>query len=435
MSAQTTEIRRTVAIAFVVASLAVSPSAAAQAAADTLRLSLEEARSMALERNPAYRAAALAPAAARGELRQVGALAPNPELELEAPAAATEGSVEDYEAWAWQEIEWAGQRGLRINAAEAGLAAARSSRLAAARRTVAGVSRAFFAAVAAGRRLALAEEMLADNERLTAAVEIRFEAGEVSALDADVTGVETGQLTARALAVRRDMVATELELGRELGVSPSVRIVPALPDPLAETPSPESLDRDSLIAQALADRAELRRLQAEVERTRLAVRLAGREAIPNLRLGVRRGREGGTDAWGLGVGLEVPLWNRNGGRADRADAEHGQATYALAAAELRVEADVVRSLTAYATARERLDVYETEVLGPARASRRRLATAYQSGKLGLTDLLILRTRLLDAELSYWDAWLDARTAWIDLQAATAGIPASELDLDESDGLR
>lgn len=434
MSVHTTKIHRTVAIAFVMASLVVTPCAAAQAATDTLRLGLEEAQRIALEENPDYRTAALAPAAARGELRQVEALAPNPELEFEAPAAATDGSVEDYEAWAWQEIEWAGQRGLRIDAAEAGLAAARSSHLAAARRTAAGVSRAFFAAVAAGRRLSLAEEMLADNERLAAAVQIRFEAGEVSALDADVTGVETGQLTARALTARRDMVAAELELGRELGVSPSVRIEPVPPDPLAELPSPASLNRDSLIAQALAGRAELRRLQTEVERARLAASLASREAIPNLRLGVRHGREGSTDAWGLGVGLEVPLWNRNDGRTDRADAEHGQATYALAAAELRVEADVVRSLTAYATARERLDVYDAEVLGPARASRRRLATAYESGKLGLTDLLILRTRLLDAELGYWDAWLDARTAWIGLEAATAGIPASEFELDETERL-
>lgn len=436
MSDHTIQRQVGAAIVLIGMSLSLAPHMPAQEAPrDTVRLTLEQARRMALRRNPAYRAEALDTVVARGELRQAGALAPNPEVEFEAPTAATDGSIEDYEVWAWQAVEWAGQRGLRKDAAESGLEAARSSQLAAARRTVADVSSAFFAAVAAERRVAVAEELLADNDRLAEAVRIRFEAGEVSALDADLTGVETGELTARVLAVRRDRVVAELALGRALGLSPGVRVQPDLSADRADDPTPATIDRDSLLERAVAERADVQRLRAEVERTRLAARLAGREAIPDLRLGVRRGREGGTNAWGLGLGLEVPLWNRNGGRADRAEAEYGQANFSLAAAELRVEAEVLGALTAFSTARQRLEVYEREVLEPARTSRQRLATAYESGRLGLTDLLILRTRLLDAELRYWDAWLEARTAWVDLQAAAGAIPVPEHDTDESDQLR
>lgn len=427
--------RRSTAVLCFAAWLTIVPSLDAQAVvdSDTLRLTLAEAHRLALERNPTYRASALAPAIARGDLRQDRAFAPNPEVEIEAPDAATTGSVDGYEAWAWQEIEWAGQRGLRIEAGESRVEVARATALEAARAVVAEASRAFFATLAARRRLAVAEELLTDNARLLEAVEIRLAEGEISALDADVAGVEAGQLAARTLAVRRDLTAAEIELGRVLGLPPSTRVDPVIPEDEPRPPPPASLDADSIAETALSRRADVAALRADVERSRLANRLAGREAIPNLRLGLRRGREGGAEAWGLGVGLELPVWNRNGGLSDRTEAEHGQARFALAAGRLQTRAQVSRALSAYATARERARVYEESVLEPARLSRRRLVTAYDAGKIGLTELLILRGRLLDAELGYWDAWLDLRTAWIDLQEASASMDIPDIPDVTSNG--
>jgi hypothetical protein len=80
---------------------------------------------------------------------------------------------------------------------------------------------------------------------------------------------------------------------------------------------------------------------------------------------------------------------------------------------------------------EEARVYEQDVLLPARANQTLLETAFVSGKIGLPTLLLLRNQLLDAELSYWDAWLAARAASVELQAVTGMLEAdSILDNEE-----
>ncbi|MGH7504673.1 MAG: hypothetical protein ACRELX_03445, partial [Longimicrobiales bacterium] len=85
---------------------------------DTIRLTLAEAQRLSLERSPSFLADREEREIARGELRQARVLLPNPQIEIEAPGAATDGGFGRYEAALSQEIEWAGQRGLRMDAAE-----------------------------------------------------------------------------------------------------------------------------------------------------------------------------------------------------------------------------------------------------------------------------------------------------------------------------
>ena len=77
----------------------------------------------------------------------------------------------------------------------------------------------------------------------------------------------------------------------------------------------------------------------------------------------------------------------------------------------------------YALAAEEARIFENDVLQPARANQQLLETAYREGKIDLPALLLLRNQLLDAELSYWDAWLAHRRSLVALQSATASIGA------------
>jgi cobalt-zinc-cadmium efflux system outer membrane protein len=223
------------------------------------------------------------------------------------------------------------------------------------------------------------------------------------------------------MTTRRQATTDALELGRTLGQSPDVRIhASESPERL---PPVATLDADSLVQAALAGRPDLAARVAEERQAESLTHLARRAAIPNLRLGavLTRDRETGTTSWGFGVGLPIPLWNRNQGFVATGEALTRRASLTRSATELRVRTEVEQAARAYAAASEEARIFEVDVLAPARQNQDLLETAYRAGRIDLTDLVLLRNQLLDAELGYWDAWLTLRTAWIDLQSATGSL--------------
>lgn len=405
----------------------------AGAAGDTLALSLADAQRFALQQNPAHLADRQEAAIARGQLRQARAYSHNPELEASAPGVASDGSVGEYEIALTQEVEWAGQWGLRSGAARLGLERANYAVRNAARSALGEVSIAYFEALAAGRRFAVSTAVLDLNQRLLTATRIQLREGEISTLEANLAEIEYGRTRARVLAARREVNSTTVELKRLIGIAAEQPV--RLRDDSLDAPDPASLSADSLLAVALARRPDLAASRAAVSQFETLRRLAGREAIPNLRLGVVADREGPGDAsrLGLGIGLGLPLWNRNRGLVAERVAQMEQATLLRRATELRVRAEVAAAHAAYLAASEEAQVYEASVLQPARENQGLLETAYRAGKVNLSTLLLLRNQLFDAELGYWDAWLVRRTALMALNAATASLaPEGALPTNDSE---
>lgn len=153
-------------------------------------------------------------------------------------------------------------------------------------------------------------------------------------------------------------------------------------------------------------------------------RLASREAIPNLRVSAvaERGDLSEDVIWGLRVGLPLPLWNRNQGLTDFGRAEEGRAEAEREAVELLVRTEVASSLETYRSARQELEVFEAQVLQPARSNQGLLQASYVAGRIDLPTAPILRSQLPEAELEYWAAWLAERTALSALRAAVGDVP-------------
>jgi len=406
---------------------AQDPVPRAAAPADTVTFTLAEARRLAVARNPEFLAEAGETDIARAQLRQARLPAFNPEAELRLPGAATGAGASEYELSLTQEVEVAGQRGLRTRAARIGVGRAELVVRDAARLAVADATTAYYETLAAGRRLALAEDALALNERLLSAVRTQTREGEISALDSDLAEIDYGRARARVLAARRGLAGAELELRRLTGLSGTGPL--HLADDLPIAPAAAALSSDSLLSTALARRPDLAAGAAAVEESRALAVLARREALPNLRLGAvaERDQEGGDPRVGVGVGMTLPLLNRNQGRIAEQHLRTAQAALRLEAVEANVRTQVAAAFGAYVSATEEATVYETAVLQPARQSRDRLETAYREGKIGLTTLLLVRNQLVDAETGYWDAWLVQRRALAELEAATATLPAGNDD--------
>ena len=419
----------------------VLPARAQVMATDTVRLSWPEARALVIRQSPELLAARLDTTVARGELRQAGLwLRFNPSAEL-LGAGGGNGS----EVGVSQELEIFNQQGARRAAGRAGLTRAHAGVANASRLALSEVERAFYRLVAATRRSALANEVLGLNHRLAEVANRQLGEGEISRLEYNLATVELGRSRARALAAERERMGGNLELGRLLGLPASTVLVPSA-DSLAvpawaDSTAAVSLTgnapgagaagsgaltpqlapvQDSLVTLALAQRPDLAERAAAIRQAEAQATVAGREAWPNLVLrGSSEQEAGESRAFRPGVGLTLPLFNRNRGEVEARRAEAQQATLERAALTIQVRAEVASAVAAYQAAAAEVRVLETTVLGPARQNRQLLETAYREGKIGLPELLLIRNQAIEAELDYWTAWLAAREASAALAEATS----------------
>lgn len=420
--------------------------ASQELATDTLRLTLEEARVRALCVNPDLRAASLDVPIARGSLRQASVLIrSNPSADLLTRGIGTEFGVT-------QEIEIAGQRGARRGAARAGVDRAKASVLNVARLTFGDVDRAFYRAAASAQRAQLTAEVLALNQRLFDVAARQLAMGRISPLEYNLAIVESGRSQARALGAERERDQAAQQLRRLLGLAPDQPVTAVIPPsalpvigtadtgaragqslprnaapvamPVAASRTPaDSLNVDSLTALALGRRPDLRERTAAAAQARGLASVARREAFPNLAL---RGSSERLESTGNrilrpGIGLTLPVLNRNQGEVEARRAEAEQAELERAAIVVGVRSSVATAVGTYAKASAEARVLETTVLAPARENRRLLEIAFREGKVGLPVLLLIRNQVIDAELEYWQAWLAEREALADLVEATGEL--------------
>lgn len=389
---------------------------------DTLVLSLSEARQMAAEANPELLAAMWRPVAVQGDLRSARTFPFNPDASFESRSPG-DGMASRFEAELGLEIEVGGQRGLRGRAGEASLAAAQRRLDDEGRRALAEVSIAYQGLVAAEQRVALVGEINGLNSRLRTAVSTQLAEGVVSELEANLASIEAARAQARSLAATSAHAAAARELGRLLGQEPTVSIRTTGPSAFAVMDPGFGSNLREYVELALSTRPDLRAIEHDVEQARQEERLVRREALPNLRIAGLATREDplADPTLGVALGISLPLFNRNQGQAARRRAETSEAEQLRRAAELRVRTEVENALMLLESANRETALLEAELLGPIRENQQLLDTAYREGKIDLANLLLLRNQLLDAELSYWDAWERRERARTGLESATGTI--------------
>lgn len=394
---------------------------------------------MALTQNPNLRAARQDIAIAEGGVQQSRLWRFNPDFAVVAPGTGLNGSRNASEYSLTQEVEIAGQRGLRIDAARRGIVRATAAVANSTRLLLADVSVAYYRAFAAQRRLQVTSELLQLTEQLLAAVRVQLREGEISALEANLAEIEFGRARGRRLSAQRDASTATLELARLIGVGPeqSLRLAndsTTISDPIhAITLRTVSVDAnqqrviDSLTAIALSRRPDIAENNAAIREVESAIALTRREALPNLRLGFLAERNQGesTTRFGPAIGFGIPLFNRSQGVVAQRRAELQQATFRRDAVQLQIRTEIESTVRALSSANAEVEIFESSVRQPARANNALLDAAFRAGKIALPTLLLLRNQLLDAELDFWQAWLARQEALMLLDSATGTLTADQ----------
>lgn len=368
--------------------------AAGPAAAQTTSLTRADAIRIALDQGSRLGVARADTMVASAQLLAASAR-PNPALAL-----SYTKSVPTWHATIDLPFDLAGVRGLRIRSAKVGAEAARL-RYQLARATIAlDADTTYTRAIATRERLALSTRNAADADSLLHMVERRQAAGDASDLDVELARVNAGQQGNLLAADSLTLLSALLDLETVLGMAgPGAAI--AVRDSL--TLPPEAAAPGTTLAEVAASRM--------LESATLAARLQRRSiwSSPSLVLGVDHGdpaMPGLLPVIGIGIGL--PLWDRNRGGIAQAEAERERAAAELSLAQIDARSGIAKAMRErdFALARARRD---QRVVASANRVATMSLTAYREGAASLPNVLEAQRNAREVLGQYID---DLAAAWI-----------------------
>ncbi len=339
----------------------------------------------AQQRHPGADAGAISRRAAAAQIAQAGTWA-NPELEFN--LGRTRPRRDDVEVdhpyglSLRQRVTWNGQRNARIAVAQAD-ATGRETGAAATRAEIAREVRlAAIAHAVAAQSLTDATAQVDLAAELAAAVAAAAAAGEVDAATAAQARVEQVTADLRWTHARQELATTRDLLQTWCGELPANLHVG---DALAPLPNPEgtaTVTPQLATAQAAVAAAE----------ARIAVERATQ--LPVLTVEVFGGREFEQDTYGVTVGVEVPLWDRNQGGIAAAEAERAELVAARQIEELRHHRARLRLIAERDRALADIALLESTAIPAAEQASTLGLAAFRAGEARLAELLATRRSLL-----------------------------------------
>lgn len=418
--------------AVAVGALLTIGTARAHAQPPAAALTLAEARETARRVSPELRAVRAAVEAAEARARQAGAF-PNPTLAYSHERTSRDGATNaQHVAALEQPLDVLGQRGARRDVATLRTAVARAQLEATQARLDFDVARAFAHALAAERRTALAQRMVdafTDAQRVSGA---RLAAGDVSGYADRRLRLEAARYAALAAqaALARDSARISLAiliadsatghsasaLGAVLALDPRALDTGADPTVAGVTRRVNAAGAmvvDSLLALAVAQRAELRVARLEREAATAEVRLTSRERlpVPVLRAGLKTERT--PDADGLrglvaGLSLPLPIWDRREGAAAAAEADTRRLGAEVDVVRRQIAREVTEAVAASAAVEAQLAALRPRIGTDTEAAVRAARVAYAEGEITLVE------------------WLDAVRAFQEAEATFVSLQAEAL---------
>ena len=401
----------------------------AQDSAIPSKLSLEEAIRLAIGQNPTLAAAKNEIQAAEGDKIAAGKrLNPAFSLQFEdLPISTHPGpffNVQEITSRVDYEIERGGRRRLRTEAADQVLEVQKLAYQDQSRLMQLQVERVFYQTILAKSNLDASKSILDQVERTIALNRVRFQQGDISALDLNRIEVEKlkfqDDLFQAELALR-NAKSSLLALLNAPDLSRDVDVIGILPVDY-QNPEPGLPPRtplDELIRMAVKQRPDLAaRLQGK-RRADTETMLQRATRSPNVTVGGGYKRNLTENSVVFGVTIPLKIFNRNEGEIIRADAEQMRALNMVAVLQKDVQLDVQKAHNAVEINRERVDYIKTQQLKRAEEVSQVTLESYNLGGSTLIDYLDAQRTYRDTLRIFNQALFDERVSLYELSSSIA----------------
>jgi cobalt-zinc-cadmium efflux system outer membrane protein len=403
-----------------------SQSATADEEARSLSLDLPTAIARGLQENPDLQAKRQALGVAQGGVQQAELLfQENPRLSVDAdfrnrrftqPAGR---SGVDIEMRLLQEIEIAGQRGYRREAATKHLAQAELSVADVERLLRLEVTRGFYDLLALQEKITVQREVLATQEALLQAGLTRFDRGDISVLELDTLRLDRDRTRSDLVSQEEERVRKEQQFrlalgeGEQLPLTLIGNILTMAPD-LARSASP--LTRETLEICALEHRPDVKATRLAIEGREAELRLAQARRIPNISLGPLYKLDNEDQVIGGALSIPLPFLNRNQHEITAAMANLQVSRTELAARTLAVKHEVAAALARLQLISPQLASYGTTYLSNLTESMTYARRAYEAGEMSIFEFSVTLDRLVQTRFRYLDTVLTYLQAKAELDA-------------------
>jgi outer membrane protein, heavy metal efflux system len=384
-------------------------------------LDLPTALQRAFRENPELKAKRHSLGIAEGRAEQAGLLFQNnPRLSVEADSPGS-GRLGELKLNLLQEVEIAGQRGHRYEAAEKNLAQANLSVEDAERLLRLEVMQAFYNLLAVQQAITDLKEVLAAQENLFEAGQKRFDREDISILELNTLRLDRDQVRNELANKMRERVSMEKRLRLLLGFQEDTSLV-AAGDLLELTRNKSGTisDRQRLQACASANRHDLKAAKLAVDVREAELRLAQARRIPNVFVGPRYKRENNENLFGGEIAIPLPLFNLNQEEIATALANRNVSKTELEGRLLAAKQEVDSAYTRLALAKERIEAYGKPYLGELEKMLALTRKAYERGEMTIFEFSITRDRFTQARSRSLDAALAYLQAIAELEAQAPG---------------
>jgi len=388
-------------------------------------LTLESALTLAHQNNKLLKAAKLRIDEAKGDLAGASLLlSNNPELSITAgprfPQNGNEDGTTDYGFGVEQRLEIGGQRGHRIDRAQAEIGAANANADEVRRVIDLAVATTYYDALAADHRLKLLQENELLAQTLFQVAHQRLNAGEGKPLEVNAAQIRLAETQRMTAATRAERTSAIVRLTELIGASFSSSY--NLQGELPEGGNVPVID--SLVAEALELHPGLAAASHRIEAANAAEALANSEAWPDVTLGMSYDREEGNEIIRGGLGIPIPLFDRNQGERIRMQVTRERLLAEKSALELSIEAEIRQAVIAYEQAADVFHIYNSDVLRAQDESLELLQRSFEAGEVGIADVIIVQREVIEGRQGYLAAQLALARARAELLAAV-GIPQTK----------
>ncbi|WP_447973187.1 TolC family protein [Nitrospira sp. Kam-Ns4a] len=360
-------------------------------ASPVLRLSLNEALALFLKQNLDLIIAKFGIDYAKGQ-EITAHLFPNPTFWVGTLSAYTQGQTMARSGQVFPQIqqlfEMAGKRGYRIESAELGTRSAEASFEDAIRQLVFTLKDTYYRVQLAQRRLALAEENRDRFARILEVNTIRFKKGFIAEVDLIRIRLQVVDFQSQVIQATQEADAARADLRILLRLSPdqALELTTELDYRRVEP------DIATLRQVALEARPDIRQKRLTKDQRAADLRLAKAYRFPDVTIGAGYAVQGprGPDNQQqvmLGLGVPLPLFNRNQGGIAQAEVSYQVAEADLQKTLVQVENQVDIAYRTLVQSRRLVEAYLAGILDDARATLTIVERAYERGGATILDLL------------------------------------------------
>src|ERR1041385_9163172 len=314
-------------------------------------------------------------------------------------------------------IELGGKRSKRIDVADANSDLARGQFQMVVWQLTNDVKRKFYTVVLNQSLLNLARENESTFEEIVKHTTELVNAGEISGLDLERVEVEKLKFDTDLANSERDYEVALRDLRFALGGdyrTMDVDVSGTIDYEAYQFSFTELRDR------ALAERPDLKAAQLSEKAADANIRLQNAQRIPDLTVGGGIDQvPSGTSTYTAGIGITLPVWDRNQGERAKALIAKKQAQNQTQLITNQVLSDVDKAMVAFEMQRRRVDLYRSGVVTKVNEIQRLTEVALRAGESSTLELLdAIRTRR-DTLAGFYQTLFDYQMSLLDVELATA----------------